>query len=190
MFVSWSSVVGLPASGFIFMLAGLASPLQFRHLGQPSAMSGLLRKTREQEPLHQLPGHGIPDDPAPKANYVHVIVLDALVGGKRFVDETGADPDHLVCRDRSPHPAPAYCNTSFDYTGGDGAGQRQHKVRVVVIRLALAVSEVDHLMPGLAEAPDQIFAEIKPPVIAGNPNLHSNRESTSASDVRSLEGHS
>src|SRR5207249_6848615 len=81
--------------------------LESDHLRQPAAMALLAGKRRSQEGSHQLPSQLRADHPAAHHQHVHVIVLDALMGGIRVVAEPGADARQLVGGDGSADSAAA-----------------------------------------------------------------------------------
>ena len=61
-----------------------------------------LAESGGQESLHEIPGHFRADRTSAHAEDIHVIILDALLGGEMIVDETGAntnrrDPWQFPC---------------------------------------------------------------------------------------------
>ena len=62
-------------------------------------------EARREKSLNQFPGSRVADDQAAEADHVQVVVLDALVRGKRLMNQARANTRHLVGRDRSPNAA-------------------------------------------------------------------------------------
>src|SRR5262245_62571915 len=87
-----------------------------------------------QKCLHELPGHAWPHSTPTDTDDVHVIILDALFGGKVIVDQGGTNTWHLVGADRSTHPTPADGYAAFDRTRRHGIGKGDDEVRIVIIR--------------------------------------------------------
>ncbi len=63
-------------------------------------------KTCRKKYLNQFPRIGGAEDLTAKTNQVEVVVLDALVRGKGFMDQAGADPWDLVRGDADSDSAP------------------------------------------------------------------------------------
>jgi hypothetical protein len=59
-----------------------------------------------QEDPNQLPGKGRCDHFSSQAKYVHIVVFDALSGGKHIVDEAGSPPGTLFAATEAPTPLP------------------------------------------------------------------------------------
>jgi hypothetical protein len=114
-------------------------------------------ESRSEKCLHQFPGEGVTDYKPAETDHVQIIVLDALVRRKGFVNQTGADARNLVRNDRRPDATPADGHAPRYFSTRDGARQRHDKVRIVIVRLRLAVAEVDHLLTGLAQLPYQVL---------------------------------
>ena len=62
-------------------------------------------ETRGEKGLHQLPSERVADDEAAEADQVQIVVLDALVRGKVFMDQAGAHARHFVGGDGGAHAA-------------------------------------------------------------------------------------
>ena len=86
------------------------------------------------------------DDPRAEREDVHVVVLDALVGGVRVVAHGGTDAGQLVRRDRGPDARPTDEDAAIGLAGLDGAPEPLGEVRVVVSRVGAVATEVDELM--------------------------------------------
>src|SRR5262245_16309455 len=86
-----SSNMGKPLSLVLFV-----SGLHCSHLAQSAQMTRGLAELRGQERPHQIPRHFGPYCTSSHAEDIHVIILDALLGGEMIVDETGANAFHFV----------------------------------------------------------------------------------------------
>src|SRR5207249_4483434 len=84
---------------------------------------------------------------------VHVIVLDALPGGKVVLDETGAYPGNLVGAHCDAHPTPAQGQPTLHRARHQRAAERYHVVRIVVGGLEGMGAEVGHLVSGCPHPP-------------------------------------
>ena len=127
-------------------VAFVGSAFERRDLRQAAAMALGAAEARREKGLNQLPGGRVADDEAAEADHVQVVVLDALVRGKRFMDQARADARHLVGGDRSAHAAAANGDAAIHRAGGNRAGQWHDKIRIVIVRLRPGVSKIGHLM--------------------------------------------
>jgi len=92
-------------------------------------------ETCSEKSLYQFPSVGEPDDLAAETNHVQIIVLDALVRRKVFVDQTGADTRDFVGCHTCSDSASTNSYTTIHFPGSDGPRQRNDKIRIVIIRL-------------------------------------------------------
>src|SRR4051794_20268460 len=79
--------------------ARLSPGLDREDLVQAAPMAGLAAERRAEEGDDALPRRLRADDPRPEREDVHVIVLDALVGGVRVMADGGSHAADLVGRD-------------------------------------------------------------------------------------------
>jgi hypothetical protein len=70
-------------------------------------MARCVAEASGKESLDQFPGERGSDDFSSETKDVHVVVFDALVGGKHIVDEAGTDTCDFVRGDRRTDAAPA-----------------------------------------------------------------------------------
>ena len=75
-------------------------------LVEAAPVARLAGERRAEERDGALVGRLRPDDPGAQGQHVHVVVLDALVGGVRVVADRGADAADLVGRHAAPTPEP------------------------------------------------------------------------------------
>ena len=79
--------------------------------------------------LHQVPRDRRAHRPAAHAKNVHMIILDALPGGKVVLNETGLAAGNLVGADRSPNTAAANGDAAF-YLAGHEPSASTEKARI------------------------------------------------------------
>ena len=105
----------------------------------------------------QFPGECVTDHKAPEADHVQIVVLDALVRRKGFMNQAGPNPRHFVRDDRCPNTTSTDGHAAIHLSAGNCAGQRHDKIRIIIVQLRLSVAEINHFMTGVAQHPDQIF---------------------------------
>jgi len=125
-------------------------------------------EARCQKSLNQLPGGRVADDQAAEADHIQVIVLDALVRRKRFMNQARAHTRHLVGGDRGAHAAAANGDAAIYRPGGNCACQWDNKIWIVIVRLRLGVSEIADAMSALAQQPDQMLLQGKATMVRGD----------------------
>jgi len=86
-------------------------------------------EVRGEEGLHEVPRDLGSDRPAPHAQDVHVVVLDALACREVIVHQRGADAAHLVRAYRRADATAADTDAARDLPGYDRARERDHEVR-------------------------------------------------------------
>ena len=72
--------------------------------------------------LNQFPSEGVTDHEAAETDQVEIVVLDTLVRGKYFVNETRADAGNFIRDDRCPNSAATDGHTTLHIPTGNGAG--------------------------------------------------------------------
>ena len=92
---------------------------------------------RGEKCLHQFPGQRVADNLPSEADHVQIVVLDALVRRKAFVNQTRAHPCHFIRADRCPNPAATDGHATLHLSAGHRAGQRHHKIRIIIIHIRL-----------------------------------------------------
>jgi hypothetical protein len=123
---------------------------------------------RREEGLNQLPRGRVADDEAAEADDIEVVVLDALVRGKCFMDQARAGARHLIGGHTRPNAAAAHGHAPVHFAARDGASQRNNEIRVVILRLRTEISEIGHVMTGLAQSPDKMLLQLKAAVVRGD----------------------
>src|SRR5580698_6113729 len=79
--------------------------LQRFHFSQSAHMALGMSKLGFQIIPQQIFGELHANYARPEDDDIHIVVLDALMGGIAIVRETGANSGKLICRDRSAHAA-------------------------------------------------------------------------------------
>jgi hypothetical protein len=130
---------------------------QFLHFGQTATMTLRATESRGEKCLDQFPSEGVTDYEAPKADHVQIVILDALVRRKGFMNQAGPNSLHFVRDDRCANTASTDGDAALYLSSSYGAGQRYDKIRIIVVHLRLTVAEIDHFMTGLAQHLEQMF---------------------------------
>jgi len=131
-----------------------------------------LAELRSEESLHEIPGHFRADCASAHAENRHVIILDALSGGKMIVDETGANAFHLVGAHRCPDTAAADRDAAIHLARNHRFAKRDNIVGVIVARIQAVSTEVNYLMSRSADFGNQLFLQSESTVICGNAYAH------------------
>ena len=114
-------------------------------------------ESRGEECCDQFPGERVADHKAAQADYVQVVVLDALVRREGFMDQAGPHARYLVGDDTRTNTTAADGHAAIHLPAGDRTSQRHNKIRIIIVHLRRSVAEIDHCMTGLAQHPDQIL---------------------------------
>src|SRR6478609_238621 len=145
---------------------------QRRDLGQPPLVALLMGEPGAQEEPHQLPRQLDADHPRAEDQDVHVVVLDALMGGVAVVAQPGADAGQLVRRHRRPDAAAAEEHAALHRAAEHRARHHRGDIRIVH-RLRAVGAEIDDLMAERAERWDQRLLELESRVVRAEGDLHS-----------------
>jgi hypothetical protein len=73
----------------------------------------------------------MPHDEAAKAHHIQIVVLDALVRRKAFVDQAGTNSHDFVRRDGRTDPAATDTHPPIHVSRGNGVGQRHNEIRII-----------------------------------------------------------
>src|ERR1035441_8372628 len=106
---------------------------QIRNFGQSPTMTLRAAESRGEKCLNQFPRECVTDYQASEADHVQIVVLDALVRRKGFMNQAGPNPRHFVCDDRCPDAASTDGYAALYVSAGDCAGQRHDKIRIIVV---------------------------------------------------------
>jgi hypothetical protein len=106
------------------------------------------------------------NDKAPKADYVQIVILDALVRRERFMNQAGPDARHFIRGDRCSDTAPAGGYSTFQVSASHRLGERNDKIRVVIILVRLPVAEFDHVITRFAQLSGKMLHEFKSAMVS------------------------
>ena len=112
----------------------------------------------------------MPNDPPAKADYVEVIVLDALTRRKRFANQARADARHFVSGHASAHSAATDGDAPLHAANRNGARQRNDKIRIIIIRPGHRIPKINDLPTRRTQHSSQMRLELKSAMIGGNSN--------------------
>ena len=146
--------------------------VQERHLAKSPKVTRLLAVLGIEEGLDQIPSHGGTNGAAAHAEDIHVIILNALLGGEVIMDEAGADALGFIGADRGPHPAATDGDAALDLACHESEGHRGDEVGIVVVMAELVGTEVDDFVTGGLELGDQLFFQFKSAVIGCKSYAH------------------
>ena len=113
-----------------------------------------------------------PDHPSPYTQHVHVVVLDALTDRVRIVADGRPDSPNFICGDGRTHATAADHDATIGFPTGDGSGNGQSKVRIVVTVIVFVGAEVVQLVAVCLDYVDQVSLERKPTVISAYRYYH------------------
>jgi hypothetical protein len=144
----------------------------FGDFGEAAGVAWGLAEAGGEEGLNEIPSDFGADCAPAHAEDIHVIVLHALFGGEVVVDEAGADAGDLVGADGGSDAAAADGDAAFAGPGGDGAGQGENKVWVVIVGVQALGAEVHEVVAGGEHSGHEFLFEGKSAVICGYSDTH------------------
>lgn len=118
--------------------------------------------------LNQFPSKSVTDHEPTETDQVEIVVLNTLVGGKYFVNETRADAGNFVRGDRCPDSAATDRHATIYISAAHGASQGHDIIGIVVVELRMPVSEVNYFMTGGPQPVGDILFQLKAAVVGGN----------------------
>ena len=125
-------------------------------------------ESRGEKGLHQFPCEGVTDHEAAKTDQVQIVVLNALMRRKVFVNQAGPNPRHFVRADRCANPTAADAHAAIHRSGSNRAGQWHNKVRIIIVLFRTTVTKVNHFMTGFAQFSGQKFLQLETAVVGGD----------------------
>ena len=125
-------------------LEGTQGILERRDLRQPPQVAVLAREPGVQKRFHELARQLVADDPAAEHEHVHVVVLDALVGGVAVVAQARANPGDTVGRHRGPDAAAAQDDPAIGAILAHRGAHRRGVIRVIDAFITVG-ADVQHL---------------------------------------------
>ena len=125
-----------------------------------------------QKGLDQFPGERRPDHFSTQTKDIHVVIFDALMGGEDIMDEPGTHAGNLVRGDGRSHAAAAERHSAFNLPRGDGPGQGDDEVGVVISGVQLVCAEVHDLVPRATQRLRHLPFQGKPSMVRGDSHAH------------------
>jgi len=125
--------------------------LQRLHLGQAASVSLGPAEASGQKSFDQLQGERRSDHLSAETKDIHVVVFDALTGKKVIMDLSGAHPRNLVRGDGGTNAAAAQRHAALDFARGDGPGQGDDEVRVVILGVQSTRAKVRDVIARVAQ---------------------------------------
>ena len=111
-------------------------------------MSLDVHETCSQECADQFPSKCMTYHKAAQANHIQIVVLDPLVRGERFVDQASPPTRHLVGDNTGTHTTAADGHPAVPAPPGDGPGQGQDNIRIIIIGVESTLTELNDLVAG------------------------------------------
>src|SRR6266511_1122416 len=161
-------------------------PFHCLDLLQPSNIALLPREGGAEEGLDEISGQLRADYLRPQTEHVHVIVLDALVGGVGIVADCRADAGKLAGRDRGAHARPADEDAALGLAREDRVAELLGLVRVVDHRLGAVGTDVHHLVPVGGEVLEDTLAQLDAAVVEADYDLHEGSRYTASREAVTL----
>ena len=135
---------GVEPDGLSEQLQRTERILERGHLRQPPQVAALAGEPGVQERVHQLARQLAADHAAAEHEHVHVVVLDALVGGVGVVAQAGAYAGDAVGRHRGADAAAAQDDPAIGAMLAQRGAHRRGVIRVIDA-LAAVGADVQHL---------------------------------------------
>ena len=105
-------------------------------------------------------------DKAPQADHVQIVILDALMRREGFMNQAGPDARHFVRGDRCADTAPTDGYSAFQVSASYRLGERNDKIRVVIILVRLPVAEFDHIVTDFAQLSGKMLHQFKSTMVS------------------------
>ncbi|MEN3311198.1 MAG: hypothetical protein V7645_527, partial [Actinomycetota bacterium] len=127
-------------------------------------------ETCPEKRRHEVAREGWPDDFGAKAEDVHVVVLDALVGGIDVMADGRADPRQLAGGNRCAHTGTANEDSTLGLPAEDRLADRPGLVRVIDSLRVRIGAQVHHEVSG--EHVEDCVTEMDATVVECDRHLH------------------
>src|SRR4051794_2696517 len=143
-------------------------------LVETPAVALLARERCAEERHDALPCRLWPDHPRAEREDVHVVVLDALVGGVGVMTHGRPNPLDLVRGDARANAGATDQDPAVSLSVADGVAEARGEVRVVVLRVGPVAAEVDGLVtePRGIETPTHLVLERRAGMVRGEGDAH------------------
>ena len=134
-----------------------------RHLVQAAQVPILLRESGVEKYIHDLSDDGGSHRSSAEAQDIEVIVFNSLPRREMVWDEAGTDARDLVCAHASADSAAAYGDAALRCARSHRAGERNDKIRIIILRVLGMCAEIPHVMPFGTKWPMSSCLRQKPP---------------------------
>ena len=122
--------------------------------------------------LDQFQSEGRPDHFSAQTKYIHVVIFDALVSGENIMDEPGTNTGNFVHGDGRSHAAAAERHSTLNVSRGDGPGQGDNEVGVVIFGVQLVCAEVHDFVPRATQRFRHLLFQGEASVVPGDSHTH------------------
>jgi hypothetical protein len=112
------------------------------------------------------------DNPGTQTKHIHLIILDALPGGKGIMDQAGADTGDFVGSDAGAHAAAANRDAALDTAGGKRLRHGDDEIGVVIRAIHLIGAEILNLMTLALQKPLNFALQLKAAMVRRDSNPH------------------
>ena len=86
------------------------------------------------------------------------------------MNQTGPDPSYFVRGDARTHTTAADGHAAVHFLASDYTRQWHYEVRVIIIRVQLAVAEVDYITASRAQSSDKMFLQLQSTMVGSDAN--------------------
>ena len=117
------------------------------HFSQAALVASSTAEVSGQEGLDQFSGERRTDHLPTQTEDIHVVIFNALMGGKNIVDEPGPHPWNFVRGDGRSYAAAAERYSAFSLTRRHGAGHGDNEIGIVICGVQSVCAEVHNLVP-------------------------------------------
>jgi hypothetical protein len=135
------------------------------HFIDSALMANLTAEASLQEHLNQFPGQRGPNHLTAERKDVHVIVFDSLVSGEHVVDEPSPHASNLVGADGCSHSTTAERYSAIHFSAGNGSGEWDYVVRIIVSWARMKGTEVNDLIGSITQQVRDLLLQNEPSMI-------------------------
>ncbi len=139
---------------------------------------------RAEEESHEIGGQLGADHVRTQAEHVHVVVLDALVGGIRIVADGSADPRQLRGGDRGADTGAADQDAALGLPRADRLAELARLVWIVDPHGTVGDAEVDGIVAENSELLEHALAKLRTAVVERDRHSHASYVTRRMDDVR------
>ena len=121
---------------------------------------------------NQIPGQFRAFEAAAQANDVEMVVFDSLSGGKMIFNEARANAFDFIRANGCANAAAANGHPAIDGSSGNGLGQRNDEVGVIIIGIERVRAKVNNLVARRPQTRRQLFLQFKSTMICSHSQMH------------------